>query len=80
MMIGNIRRQGKGICNIVSNPNIRYLIVFGPESPGHLLGDAILALAENGVTERKCKQYSTAFLKVMKKYLSANSIKTDAGK
>jgi len=43
----------KVICNIVSNPNIRYLIVCGPESPGHLVGDAILALAANGIDERK---------------------------
>jgi tetrahydromethanopterin S-methyltransferase subunit A len=39
----------KVISNLVSNPNIRYLIVFGPESPGHLVGDAIVALAKNGV-------------------------------
>jgi len=43
----------KVICNIVSNPNIRYLVVCGPESPGHLVGDAILSLAKNGVDERK---------------------------
>jgi len=43
----------KVICNIVSNPNIRYLIVCGPESPGHLVGEAILALAKNGLDERK---------------------------
>jgi tetrahydromethanopterin S-methyltransferase subunit A len=43
----------KVICNVVANPNIRYLIVFGPESPGHLVGDAIVALARNGVDERK---------------------------
>ncbi len=43
----------KIICNIVSNPNIRYLLVCGPESPGHLVGDAILALAKNGLDERK---------------------------
>ena len=43
----------KVICNIVSNPNMRYLIVCGPESPGHLVGDAILALAANGTDERK---------------------------
>ena len=42
----------KVICNIVSNPNIRHLIVCGPESPGHLVGDAILALARNGLDER----------------------------
>lgn len=43
----------KVICNVVANPNIRYVIVFGPESPGHLVGDAIVALAENGIDERK---------------------------
>ena len=43
----------KVICNIVSNPNIRYLVICGPESPGHLVGDAILALAKNGLDERK---------------------------
>jgi tetrahydromethanopterin S-methyltransferase subunit A len=43
----------KVICNIVSNPNIRYLVVCGPESPGHLVGDAILALAANGVDAGK---------------------------
>ena len=43
----------KVICNIVSNPNIRYLIVCGPESPGHLVGDSVLALAENGIDANK---------------------------
>lgn len=43
----------KVICNIVSNPNIRYLIVCAPESPGHLVGDAILALEKNGTDERR---------------------------
>ncbi|MHC4396017.1 MAG: tetrahydromethanopterin S-methyltransferase subunit A [Planctomycetota bacterium] len=43
----------KVICNVVSNPNIRHLIVCGPESPGHLVGDAILALVKNGMDGRK---------------------------
>jgi len=43
----------KIICNLVSNPNIRYLIVCGPESPGHLVGDALLALAKNGLDDSK---------------------------
>lgn len=43
----------KVICNVVANPNIRYLVVFGVESPGHLVGDAILALAANGTDDRK---------------------------
>ena len=43
----------KVICNLVSNPNIRFLIVCGPETPGHLVGDAILALKENGIDENR---------------------------
>ncbi len=43
----------KMICNIVGNPNIRYLILGGPESPGHLTGQAIKALLSNGVDEKK---------------------------
>jgi tetrahydromethanopterin S-methyltransferase subunit A len=41
----------KVICNIVANPNIRYLIVCGPESPGHHVGETILALEKNGVDQ-----------------------------
>jgi len=26
----------KLICNVVANPNLRYLVIFGPESPGQL--------------------------------------------
>lgn len=44
----------KLICNIVANPNIRYLILGGPESEGHLTGDAMKALIFNGVDEKKC--------------------------
>jgi tetrahydromethanopterin S-methyltransferase subunit A len=43
----------KVICNVVANPNIRYLVVCGPESPGHLVGATILALAHSGVDERR---------------------------
>jgi tetrahydromethanopterin S-methyltransferase subunit A len=43
----------KVICNIVANPNIRYLIVCGPESPGHSVGDCIRALYENGIDENR---------------------------
>lgn len=43
----------KVICNIVANPNIRYLILGGPESEGHKTGDAIKALLKNGVDEKK---------------------------
>lgn len=37
------------IINIISNPSIRYLIVAGPEVPGHLTGRSLRALFHNGV-------------------------------
>jgi len=43
----------KMVCNLAANPNIRYLVVCGKESPGHLVGDAVVALAKNGVDEKK---------------------------
>lgn len=43
----------KVICNVVANPNIRYLVVCGPETPGHHVGDAIKALYENGIDKEK---------------------------
>jgi tetrahydromethanopterin S-methyltransferase subunit A len=42
----------KMMCNIVANPNIRYLILGGPESAGHLTGEALKALFVNGVNEK----------------------------
>jgi tetrahydromethanopterin S-methyltransferase subunit A len=43
----------KMICNIVANPNIRYIVLCGRESPGHLPGESLLALKENGVSDTK---------------------------
>ena len=43
----------KIICNIVANPNIRYLILGGPESEGHLTGQALKALFQNGIDDKK---------------------------
>ncbi len=43
----------KIVCNIVANPNIRYLIIGGPESEGHSTGEALKALIFNGVDEKK---------------------------
>jgi tetrahydromethanopterin S-methyltransferase subunit A len=43
----------KMICNIVANPNIRYLILGGPESAGHLTGESLKGLFSNGVDEKK---------------------------
>jgi len=43
----------KIVCNIVANTNIRYLVLGGPESEGHLTGEALKALFSNGVDEKK---------------------------
>ncbi|MBU4462639.1 MAG: hypothetical protein KKB05_01685, partial [Proteobacteria bacterium] len=43
----------KIICNIVANPNIRYLIVCGEDVEGHNTGTAIKALVDNGIDERR---------------------------
>jgi tetrahydromethanopterin S-methyltransferase subunit A len=43
----------KIICNIVANPNTRYLILGGPESEGHLTGEALKAFFTNGVDGKK---------------------------
>jgi len=43
----------KIICNVVANPNIRYLVVCGVESPGHQPGQTLSALMQNGVDERR---------------------------
>jgi tetrahydromethanopterin S-methyltransferase subunit A len=43
----------KMVCNLVANPNVRYLILGGPESEGHLTGEALKALFSNGVDDRK---------------------------
>jgi len=43
----------KIICNVIANPNIRYAILTGPESAGHLTGEAFKALLANGVDEKK---------------------------
>ncbi len=41
------------IANVVANPNIRYIVLSGPESGGHRTGEALVALLANGVDERK---------------------------
>ncbi len=39
----------KVIANIISNPNIRYVITCGTEVKGHLSGQSFIALHDNGV-------------------------------
>jgi tetrahydromethanopterin S-methyltransferase subunit A len=43
----------KIICNVVANPNIRWAVLTGPESEGHLTGEAFKALFSSGVDEKK---------------------------
>ncbi|MEM2904769.1 MAG: tetrahydromethanopterin S-methyltransferase subunit A [Candidatus Bathyarchaeia archaeon] len=43
----------KIICNIVANPNIRYLLMCGVESEGHTPGQTLRALMQNGVDEKR---------------------------
>ncbi len=56
-LAGTVQTENIGfekiVCNIVANPNIRYLILGGPESEGHLTGEALKALLLNGVDEKK---------------------------
>lgn len=57
VLSGTVQTENIGfekiVCNIVANPNIRYLIVGGPESEGHLTGEALKTLILNGVDEKK---------------------------
>lgn len=43
----------KIVCNIVANPNIRYIVLCGRETAGHLAGEALLSLKEHGADEKK---------------------------
>lgn len=43
----------KVVTNVVANPNIRYLVLCGPESKGHLSGQTLKALVEEGVDDDK---------------------------
>ncbi|KZX14442.1 tetrahydromethanopterin S-methyltransferase subunit A [Methanobrevibacter curvatus] len=43
----------KVVANIISNPNIRFLILCGAEVQGHITGQSIEALHQNGVDPEK---------------------------
>ena len=43
----------KIIKNIISNPNIRYLLICGVEPKGHYVGQAFFCLRDNGLDENK---------------------------
>ncbi|WP_082093046.1 tetrahydromethanopterin S-methyltransferase subunit A [Methanosarcina siciliae] len=42
----------KIIVNVISNSNIRYVLVCGTESRGHLAGHSLLAIHANGIDEK----------------------------
>lgn len=43
----------KIVANIISNPNIRFLIVTGAEVKGHISGEAIIKIHKNGIKENR---------------------------
>jgi tetrahydromethanopterin S-methyltransferase subunit A len=43
----------KLICNVVANPNIRYIVLCGIESAGHWPGDAFECFMKNGIDEKR---------------------------
>ena len=43
------------VINVISNPNIRFVLLTGPEVPGHLTGRSLRALHENGVDPKTKK-------------------------
>jgi len=43
----------KVVAHIISNPNIRFLLVTGTEVKGHVLGQSIIALHANGTKENR---------------------------
>jgi tetrahydromethanopterin S-methyltransferase subunit A len=56
-LAGTVQTENIGfekiICNVIANPNIRWAVLSGPESAGHLTGEAFKALLKNGVDEKK---------------------------
>ena len=46
----------KVVANIISNSNIRYVLICGSEVQGHITGKTVEALYENGIDEEKTYQ------------------------
>ncbi len=55
-MVGSCKTENLGIekiiINTISNSNIRYILVCGNESRGHLSGNTLLAIHKNGIDEQ----------------------------
>ena len=64
----------KVVKNIVSNPNIRFLILCGKKSSGHDVGQTIIALKENGVDKQMKVVGSTGSIPVVR-HLNLEEIK-----
>jgi tetrahydromethanopterin S-methyltransferase subunit A len=43
----------KIVANVISNPNIRFLLVAGAEVKGHIAGEAIIMLHKNGIKDNR---------------------------
>lgn len=43
----------KIVANIISNPNIRFLLVTGAEVKGHISGEAIIKIHQNGIKDNR---------------------------
>ena len=43
----------KIVCNVVGNPNIRYLVLCGKEVYGHNTGTALKALIKEGINDKR---------------------------
>ena len=55
-MVGSCKTENLGIekiiINTISNSNIRFILVCGTESRGHLSGNTLLAIHNNGIDEQ----------------------------
>ena len=61
----------KVVTNVVTNPNLRYLIVAGIDPQGHYPGQTLLALAEHGVDDKGCVQGSPGKRPILRNVSSA---------
>ena len=56
VIIGTCKTENLGVekivANIISNSNIRFLLICGSESKGHLPGNTLIALNKNGLDEK----------------------------
>ena len=55
-IFGSLKTENIGIekivANIISNPNIRYLVICGDEIRGHRSGSSLIALNKNGINNQ----------------------------